>query len=47
MEREYKPGNVEKAFKDGFKEIRNHKNGKKKLKSLEECKKEWEELSND
>lgn len=39
---EHKPGNVLLSLKNGFKEIKEHKKGEKKLRSLKECEKMWE-----
>lgn len=41
----YKSGNVAKALENGFKEIKEHKQGKRKLKTLKECEEIWKKWS--
>ncbi|MDK0621637.1 hypothetical protein P5E90_12415 [Clostridium perfringens] len=41
----YKSGDVTKALENGFKEVKEHKQGKKKFKTLKECEEIWREWS--
>lgn len=44
---EHKPGNVLLSLKEGFKEVKAHKSGRKMLKSLKESEKLWEKWADE